>query len=265
MKLWFAALLGFVQGLTEFLPISSNAHLRITAAVIHQPDPGAAFTAVIQLGSLLAVMAYFVRELVAMVRAVATDRSSPDARLAGYLIVGTIPVAVLGILLRKHIEHELRSLWVICAALILIGGFMWIADRTARHARGIADLTMRDALIVGLGQACALVPGASRSGSTLTTALFLGMKRDDAARFSFLLSVPAIGGAGLFELKKQLPALKAIGATPILVGTLVAAIVSYASIAWLLRWLRTRSLVPFAIYRIVLACALIGGLLTHRI
>ncbi len=258
MTLWFAALLGIVQGLTEFLPISSTAHLRIVPALFGQPDAGAAFTAVIQLGTLAAVILYFVRELVVMIRAAATAPASHDARMLWYLGAGTVPIGILGLLLKKHITGDFRSLWVVASTLIIVGIVMAWADRRDRGLRRVEDLTLRDALLVGFGQAFALVPGVSRSGATITTALLIGMARPDAARFSFLLSIPAVAAAGVYEMKDAAHDLGATGLGPLVVATLVSGAVGYASIAWLLRFLRTRSLAGFAVYRALLGVALLA-------
>jgi undecaprenyl-diphosphatase len=258
MTLWFAALLGIVQGLTEFLPISSTAHLRIVPALLGRPDAGAAFTAVIQLGTLAAVIVYFLRELAIMLRAAVTAPASRDARLLWYLGAGTVPIGVLGLALKKHITGEFRSIVVVALALIVVGVVMALADRRARGGRAMDSITLRDALLIGLGQACALVPGVSRSGATITAALLLGLARPDAARFSFLLSIPAVGAAGIFELKDAAHDLGATGLAPLVVATLVSGITGYLAIAWLLRFLRTRSLVGFAIYRVLLGAALLG-------
>ncbi len=261
MTLWFAALLGLVQGLTEFLPVSSTAHLRIVPALLGQPDAGAAFTAVIQLGTLAAVIVYFVRELIGMVRALLKDPKSAEARLALYIVLGTIPIGILGILLQHQIKAELRSLWVVAISLVVVGAIMGIVDRRAKQTRGIADLRWQDVLLIGLGQACALVPGVSRSGATLTTALLLGMRRDDAARFSFLLSVPAVGAAGVFELKDAIHELHGTGGgslTPLIVATVVAFVSGWLTINWFLKFLRTRSLIGFSIYRVVAGTVLIA-------
>jgi len=265
MTLWFAALLGVVQGLTEFLPISSTAHLRIVPALLGMPDAGAAFTAVIQLGTLAAVIAYFLRELVVMIRAAATAPGSRDARRFWYLGAGTVPIGVLGLALKKHIAGEFRSLVVVAAALVVVGVVMGWADLRARGRRTLADVTLRDALLIGLGQACALVPGVSRSGATITAALLLGLARPDAARFSFLLSIPAVGAAGIFEIKDAAHDLGATGLAPLVVATLVSAVTGYLAIAWLLRFLRTRSLAGFAIYRVLLGAALLALLAAHVI
>jgi undecaprenyl-diphosphatase len=263
LTLWFAALLGLVEGLTEFLPVSSTAHLRIVPALLGVPDPGAAFTAVIQVGALGAVVVYFVPDFVRMIRALATDRRSPDARLAVAIVLGTIPIGIAGLVLKRYITGSFRSLWVVAVALIVVGIVMAVADRAARHERTIARLTLVDALIIGVAQACALVPGVSRSGATIVAALALGFRRDDAARFSFLLSVPAIAAAGVFELKDALHDIH--GAAPLALATAVAFVSGYASIAWLLRFLRTRTLLGFSIYRVLAGAALLVLLATGLI
>jgi undecaprenyl-diphosphatase len=257
MELWFAALLGLVQGLTEFLPISSTAHLRIVPALLDQPDPGAAFSAVIQLGTLLAVVAYFARDLfVLMPRAIFKDRSSHDARMVIYLIIGTIPIGVAGLTLKGYVTGDFRSLYVIGGALIAVAAVMFAADRARLGERAIEAVALGDALIVGAAQAFALVPGVSRSGATIAAALFLGMRRTDAARFSFLLGIPAIAAAGLYELRDAVDNVGDIA--PILVGTATAAISGYLSIAWLLRFLVKHSFTSFVIYRIALGALVIG-------
>jgi undecaprenyl-diphosphatase len=266
MALWFAALLGLIQGLTEFLPISSTAHLRVVPALLGMPDPGAAFTAVIQLGSLAAVIAYFARDLfVDLPRAMFRDPTSGQGRLPLLIIVGTIPIVIFGLLFKKQVEGELRSLYVVAASLVAVGIIMALIDRRGEGGRAMTDLGYVDALLMGLAQACALVPGVSRSGSTICMALALGLARPDAARFSFLLGIPAIGGAGILEMKEAFGAMHGAPFGPIVLATVIAAISSYASIAWLIRWLGSHSLVPFALYRIVIGLALagltLGGLL----
>ncbi|WP_428265182.1 undecaprenyl-diphosphatase UppP [Haliangium sp.] len=258
MPLWFAALLGVVQGLTEFLPISSTAHLRIAPELLGQADPGAAYSAVIQLGTLLAVLAYFARDLfVDMPRAVFRDRGGPMARMPVYLVLGTIPIVVIGLTLKDFIVGDARSLYVVSAALVGVGIIMYVVDRRARGERVIPDLTLVDALVVGGAQSLALIPGVSRSGSTIIAALLLGMRRSEAARFSFLLGIPAIAGAGVYELRDALDALGNGGWLAVGVGTFTSAVSGYLTIAWLLRYLQRRSLVPFAVYRIVIGIALL--------
>ena len=261
MPIWFAALMGLVQGLTEFLPISSTAHLRITPALLGQPDPGAAFTAVIQLGTLVAVIVYFWKDLWSMTHAALTAPRSPAARQAWLLVVGTIPIGIAGVALKPFITGEWRALEVVAAALILVGVLMGWVDRRTPGERMVAALTLRDALLIGVAQACALVPGVSRSGATITCALLLGFTRPSAARWSFLLSIPAIAAAGAFEMKDAVHHLGGAGVVPLAVATVVAGVSGYASIAWLLAHLRTRSLLPFAIYRVLLGGSLIAALL----
>jgi undecaprenyl-diphosphatase len=259
MALWFAAVLGIVQGLTEFLPISSTAHLRVVPAFLGQPDPGAAYSAVIQLGTLLAVMVYFARDLfVTMPKALLYDRDSPEGRLPVYLVLGTVPIAVLGLTFKDFIVGDARSLYVVSASLVVVGVLMWLADRFGRQARGLVSITLTDAAIIGLAQACALVPGVSRSGSTIAMALVLGLRRSDAARFSFLLGVPAIAGSGLFELPDAMRQLGEDAWMSVTVGILASAVSGYLAIAWLLRFLARNSLAPFSIYRIVLGILIAG-------
>lgn len=270
MTTFEALVLGIVQGVTEFLPISSTAHLRIVPALAGWPDPGAAFTAVLQLGSLLAVVGYFLPELIRMLRAAfaaVTDRSRPPepaARHLLYLIVGTLPVGICGLAFKHAIEGSLRSLWVISGALIVVAlGLAWV-ERVARRDRDFDSIVLRDAVIIGCAQALALVPGTSRSGITLLAALAIGLRRESAARFSFLLSVPAVAAAGVFELPKLLRG-GDVGGGALVIGLIAAAVAGYASIAWLLKFLRARSTMPFVVYRIALGIGLIALLLAGQI
>jgi len=270
MTTFEALVLGIVQGVTEFLPISSTAHLRIVPALAGWGDAGAAFTAVLQLGTLAAVVGYFLPDLLRMVRASIAwlaDRSRPPepaARHFGYIILGTLPVGVAGIVFKHAIEGSLRSLWVISTALIVVAVALAWVERTARHSRDFDDIRLRDAMIIGCAQAVALVPGVSRSGITLVAALAIGLRRDAAARFSFLLGVPAIAAAGIFELK---PLLKSndVGGAALAVGLLAAAGAGYLSIAWLLRFLRARTTMPFVIYRVALGALLLALLASGRV
>ena len=261
MALWLAALLGLIQGLTEFIPVSSTAHLRIASAFTRAGDTGAAYTAVIQLGTLAAVLAYFAKDLVALAGAIVREPSSPEGRLPILLAIGTVPIVIAGLLLKKHIEGDLRSLYVIAAALIIVGIVMIAIDRQAagRVGRGIATLTYTDAILIGLAQTLALVPGVSRSGATICMALLLGLTRSDAARFSFLLSIPAIAGAGILEARSAFVGLGSSAIPALATGIGVAAVVGYASIAWFLRWLGSHDLVGFAVYRILAGLALLGA------
>lgn len=261
---WFhAVFLGLVQGLTEFLPISSSAHLRITAAVLGWPDPGAAFTAVTQLGTEAAVLLYFRREIVGIVTMWARSLVRPqlrgelEARLGWYVIAGTIPIAVLGVLFQDTIESSLRDLRLIGASLIVFGLVLAVADRIAANKRPLEELTTRHALTLGAAQALALVPGVSRSGGTITAGLLLGYRREAAARYSFLLAVPAVLASGLFELTKLGDDGGQIPWAPTLVATVVAFAVGYATIAWLLRYITTHRFTGFVIYRVVLGVLVI--------
>jgi len=262
MALWFAALLGLIQGLTEFIPVSSTAHLRIASAVAGQGDAGAAYTAVIQLGTLAAVLAYFAKDLIALPAAMLRAPSSPDGRLPWLIAVATVPIVIAGLVLKKHIEGDLRSLYVIATALIVVGIVMAGIDRHAggRAGRGLATITYADAILIGLAQTLALVPGVSRSGATICMALVLGVTRSDAARFSFLLSIPAIAGAGIFEARKAFTELGSEALPALAVGTGVAAVVGYASIAWFLRWLGSHQLLGFAVYRVAAGLALLAAI-----
>lgn len=258
-----AVLLGIVQGLTEFLPISSTAHLRIVPALTGSCDPGAAYSAVIQLGTLFAVLVYFAKDIgrltVAFLRALprpASFREPGDGRLALAIALGTVPIVVCGLLFKKQIEGELRSLHVIAVTLVALAVLLLWAERAAKHERRIADLSFWDVQWIGIAQALALVPGVSRSGVTLTAALFLAMRRDDAARFSFLLSIPAVTGAAIYELRDVVAAAKVSGYAPVVVGTLVSFVVGLATIHYLLRFLRTRTTLVFIAYRVALGATL---------
>lgn len=263
MALWLAALLGIVQGLTEFIPVSSTAHLRLAPALLGQPDPGAAYTAVLQLGTLAAVLAYFARDLLALPAAMLKDPASPDGRLPLLLAAGTVPIVIVGLLLKKHVETDLRSLYVIAGALIGVGLAMAAIDRYAagRSAhRPLAAITYRDAILIGLAQTLALVPGVSRSGATICMTLLLGFSRSDAARFSFLLSIPAIAGAGIFEARDAFRGLGGDAMPALLIGISTAAVSGYMSIAWLIKWLGSHDLIGFAIYRVVAGLGLLAAL-----
>lgn len=259
----YAMLLGLVQGLTEFIPISSTAHLRITAALLNRPDPGAAFSAVIQLGTLASLLVYFRTDLINFARAVFTGLwnrkpfDDPNARLAWQLVLGTIPISIAGLLLADYIKGPFRSLYVIAGALIGLAALLYAADRLAARIKEVTDVTWRDALLIGIAQAVALIPGASRSGTTLTMGLALGYSRYAAMRFSFLLSIPAIGLSGLYELYADRAELAALGFGSLFAGALVAAVSGYIAVAGLLRFLRTHSTLSFALYRVALGALLL--------
>jgi undecaprenyl-diphosphatase len=270
MTMFQSLILGLVQGVTEFLPVSSTAHLRIVTALLRWPDPGAAYTAVLQWGSLLAVIGYFLPDLGRMLRAglaYLKDRSNPpsqDARELLYLILGTAPACVAGFLFKHAIEGSLRSLWVIASALILVALLLAVVERLASHTRHFNDIRLRDALLIGCAQAFSIIPGVSRSGSTLLAAMALGLTREAAARFSFLLSVPIVFLAGAYEFRKVLHA-EDLHAGTLVIGLAAAAVAGYASIAWLLRFLRARSTIPFVIYRVALGALLLALLATGHL
>ena len=271
MTLVQSIVLGLIQGLTEFLPISSTAHLRIIPALLGWKDPGAEVTAVIQLGTLLAVLIYFWRDLVRLTIAFFSDlvsfarnglKGSPwashDARLAWLIGLGTIPIAVCGLLFKSFIKGAARSLWVEAGALIGLAVILAIAERVATRRKEIEQVEWTEGLGIGLAQTLALIPGSSRSGTTITGALFLGLTREAAARFSFLLSVPAVLLSGLYELWEIRHELTASSIPALAVATVVAFVVGFASIAWLLRYLRTHSTMIFVGYRLFLGVLLIG-------
>jgi undecaprenyl-diphosphatase len=259
-----AIVLGLVQGITEFLPISSTAHLRLVPALLGWPDGGAAFAAVIQLGTLMAVIGFFLRDLLRMLAAAAKPetRRSLDARMLLYIVVGTVPIGIVGILAKHAIEGPLRSILVIATSLIVVGVLMAIVEKTARHERLFESFTLSDALVVGMAQALALVPGTSRSGITLIAAMILGFRRDAAARFSFLLSIPAVAAAGVYELPKLMHD-REVGTSALITGLVVAAVSGYLAVGWLLRFLRTQTTYGFVVYRIVLGlflrATMVGG------
>ena len=259
VSIWFAIVLGFIQGLTEFLPVSSTAHLRIAPALLGQHDPGAPFTAVLQLGTLAAVIAYFARDLfVDLPRAFFTDRKRGRGQLPLLLVLGTVPIVVAGLAARDLVEGDARSLWVIAGSLAGVGVIMAAVDARARGARTLDELGLRDALIIGGAQALALCPGVSRSGATIVAALLLGMRRTDAARFSFLLGIPAVAGAGILEARTAVSQLGPDAWQPLTVALIVSAVTGYASIAWLLKFLGSHRLIGFAAYRLVVAAVLVA-------
>ena len=266
MSLFQALILGIVQGITEFLPISSTAHLRLVPALLGWPDPGAAYSAVIQLGTVAAVVLYFAKDLVVIARAVVkgllekNPLGTVEARLGWFVVVGTLPVVFFGLLLKKRIETDFRNLYVVALAAIGLALVLLLAEKLAKHQRGLDDLTWTDSLVIGFAQCLALIPGASRSGTTLTAGLFQGLKRDAAARYSFLLSIPATGGAGLLELKHLYQAQQAgagIGVAETVVGTVSSFVFGLLAIAGLLRFLRTRTTLVFVVYRVLLGIAIL--------
>ncbi|MGH3934922.1 MAG: undecaprenyl-diphosphate phosphatase [Pseudonocardiaceae bacterium] len=272
---WLQALvLGLVQGLTEFLPISSSGHLRIVSEIFFGDDAGAAFTAVTQLGTEAAVLIYFARDIGHLVVTwfrgfgSAQVRATPDYRIAWLAIIGTIPIAVLGLLFERQIQTSGRNLWIIGSTLIVFGLVLAVAERYGRQQRPLQQLTVTDGVVMGLAQAMALVPGVSRSGGTISAGLFLGLTRPAAVRYSFLLAIPAVIAAGLF----QIPDVFAVGAhglqpsvAQMVVATLLAAAVGYAAIAWLLRYVERHSVYLFVWYRLALGIVVLTLLGTGTI
>ncbi|SRR5581483_8953340 len=258
MHLWQAAVLGVVQGLTEFLPISSTAHVEIARSFLHYPsqEMGAAFTAVIQLGTLAAVLIYFRSDLFrafgGWVKSFKGGRQDEASRLGWAVFVGTLPIVALGLAFQKSIESNLRTPTVIAWALILVAVVMFVAERVSPLRRAIASATVVDGLVMGMCQACALIPGVSRSGSTISGALFCGFDREAAARFSFLLSIPAVLLAGVFEFFKYRHQIVTAGFAEIAAATAAAFVVGYLSIDFLLKFLRKNSLIPFIVYRVII-------------
>jgi undecaprenyl-diphosphatase len=261
-----AIVLGITQGLTEFLPISSTAHLRIVPAFAGWEDPGAAFTAVVQLGTMAAVVLYFREDLLRIGRAWLRSLRDPavrrtlDARLGWYILIGTIPIGIFGLLFKDQIESGARDLYLIGSALIVLGLLLLAAEEVAKHDRPLERITKRDGILIGIAQALALVPGVSRSGATITAGLFLGLDRPTAARFSFLLSVPAVVLSGLFELGSILSGEEGqhVSTGNLIIATALAFVTGYAAIAWLLRYLTTHSLMIFVVYRVALGVVVLA-------
>ncbi|MFE1317540.1 undecaprenyl-diphosphate phosphatase [Kitasatospora phosalacinea] len=266
MTEWFhAAVLGLVQGLTEFLPVSSSAHLRVFSALAGWDDPGAAFTAVTQLGTESAVLIYFRKDIGAIVKAWTLSllraewRRDQNAKLGWYVILGTLPIGILGKLFQDTIETTLRDLRLIGTTLIVFGVVLAVADRSraVRNARPISSLNFKHALIYGGAQSLALIPGVSRSGGTISAGLFLGYSREAAARYSFLLAIPAVLASGGLELLKIGDG-PAPDWGPTVLATLIAFAVGYAAIAWFLKYISHNSFTPFVIYRILLGITIIA-------
>lgn len=272
-----AVILGLVQGLTEFLPISSSAHVRVVGELMAPgQDPGAAFTAIIQLGTETAVLIYFWNDISRIIskwfRALAgkVPHSDPDVRMGWLVILGSIPIGVLGLLLEEQIDYSLRNLYITSAMLILFGVLLGFADRIAPQRKELTQLTVRDGIIFGLAQALALIPGVSRSGGTITAGLLMGYKREAAARYAFLLAVPAVFASGLYKAAKEVPVLltaegRAAAATAgepslmaMVVATVVAFGVGYVVIVWFMRIIENHSYLMFVIYRVIAGLLLLG-------
>lgn len=269
-----AIVLGLVQGLTEFLPISSSAHISIVGRAIGQDDPGAAFTAITQLGTETAVLIYFWRDIVTIIRKWClslvgrVERSDPDVRMGWFVIVGSIPIAVLGLIFQDRIETSLRSLWLTATMLLVFALVIMAAERAGRQQRELTDLTWRSGVSFGLWQALALIPGVSRSGGTIAGGLFMGFTRAAAARYSFLLAIPAVLASGGLQVVKVVGGQAEGSGTawgPIWVATGIAFVVGYAVIAWFMKYITTHTFTPFMIYRILLALVLFALLGTGTI
>jgi undecaprenyl-diphosphatase len=260
LSLLQSIVLGIVQGLTEFLPISSSAHQRIVPALLGWEDPGAAFTAVTQLGTEAAVLIYFRHDLWAIVTVGLRSlrdprlRATTEVRMGWYLLVATIPIGIFGYAFQHQIENGARNLWLIGTTLIVFALVLGYADRRGRHERTIHDLSIRDGVLIGLAQSLALIPGVSRSGATMSAGLLLGLERPAAAKFGFLLAIPAVVASGVFELLGIISGEKG-GDEPlgyVLVATFIAFVVGYAAIAWFLRYLAHHSVRVFVAYRLAL-------------
>ncbi len=254
-----AIVLGIFQGLTEFLPISSSAHLRYVPAFAGWEDPGVAFTAVVQLGTMAAVVLYFRHDLWNMARAFVRTLGGErplwrtpdvDGKLGWYIVLGTIPIAIIGFALKNVIEDQFRTLELIAGAMILFSIVLYEADTRGKRTREVSELTLKDGIKIGFAQALALVPGVSRSGATISAGLLLGLTREAATRYSFLLSVPAVVLSGLFELRKVSDGNLPIA--PTIAGTIAAFIFGYLTIAWLLKYVRSHNFAVFVAYRVIL-------------
>ncbi|MDO5727452.1 MAG: undecaprenyl-diphosphate phosphatase [Bowdeniella nasicola] len=269
MSWWEAIILGLVQGLTEFLPISSSAHLRIVGDLLGGRDPGAAFTAITQIGTEAAVVIYFRHKIWAVIRAWfgalpfgpwknTVARTDPDARMGWYVIFGSIPIVVLGLFLESWIETNFRHLYITAAMLAGFALLLGFADRISARKKPLEALNARDATIYGFAQALALVPGVSRSGGTITAGLLMGYNRKAAADYSFLLAIPAVLGSGFYKLFKDgFKADATVGLGPTFVATVIAFAVAYVVIIWFLKLITTHSFMPFVIYRICLAIVVV--------
>ncbi|GHB87338.1 MULTISPECIES: undecaprenyl-diphosphate phosphatase [Streptomyces] len=272
---WFESLiLGLVQGLTEFLPVSSSAHLRLTAAFAGWEDPGAAFTAITQIGTETAVLIYFRKDIARIISAWFRSltnkamRSDHDAQMGWLVIIGSIPIGVLGVTLKDQIEGPFRDLRITATTLIVMGIILGVADRlaardeaggkhrAAKERKSLQDLSVKDGLIYGVCQAMALVPGVSRSGATISGGLLMGYTREAAARYSFLLAIPAVLASGAFELKDASEG-GHVSWGPTVFATIIAFLVGYAVIAWFMKFITTKSFMPFVYYRILLGILII--------
>jgi undecaprenyl-diphosphatase len=272
MTIWQSIILGIVEGLTEFLPVSSTGHLTIASKILglRINDPSiTGYTAVIQVGAIAAVVLYFwgdIRRIVAAwVRGLVRPqhRAETDYRLGWYVLVGSLPIGIIGFVARDLISGPLRSLWWVAGALIVWSFVMVAAERLGSRSRPFDDFTFTDAIVMGLVQCLALIPGVSRSGATISAGLFRGLDRVAATRIAFLLGIPALVGAGLYELKDAVSG--NVGAAALIVGTVVSFVVAYASVAWLLRFVTKHSIEVFVLYRVALGLVLIALLATGTV
>ncbi|WP_122496957.1 undecaprenyl-diphosphate phosphatase [Mycobacterium attenuatum] len=273
MSWWQVISLAVGQGLTEFLPVSSSGHLAIMSRIFFSDDAGASFTAVTQLGTEAAVLVYFARDIVRILRAwlaglVVKSHRTADYRLGWYVIIGTIPICILGLFFKDEIRSGVRNLWVVATAMVVFSGVIALAEYLGRQGRHVEQLTWRDALVVGIAQTLALVPGVSRSGSTISAGLFLGLDRELAARFGFLLAIPAVFASGLFSLPDAFhPVTEGMSATgpQLLVATLIAFVVGLSAVAWFLHFLLRHNMYWFVGYRIVVGVAVLILLATGTV
>lgn len=269
---WFEAfVLAVVQGLTEFLPISSSAHLRVVGEWIGSGDPGATFTAIIQIGTETAVLVFFWKDIVRIISRWfgalrgRVPKNDPDARMGWWIILGSIPIVVLGVLFQDLIRSQFRSLWIVATTLIVFGIILGLADVLGRRQKDLTQLDAKDGLIYGFAQALALIPGVSRSGGTITAGRLLGYDRASAARYAFLLAIPAVLGSGLYELYgaiKEPTEVNAIAFGPTALATVISFVVGWLVIKFLMKWVEQRSFMPFVLYRIALGTLLMVLLIT---
>ncbi|MBC9935437.1 MULTISPECIES: undecaprenyl-diphosphate phosphatase [unclassified Leucobacter] len=269
MGIFEAIILGIVQGLTEFLPISSSAHLRLAGELLPGAgDPGAAFTAITQLGTEAAVVVFFWRDIVRIIGrwwgslTGRVRRSDPDARLGWWIILGSVPIVVLGLLFEDAIGSTLRSLWFVAIALIVFGVLLGVADRIGKKVRELDGMTAPHGLIYGFAQAMALIPGVSRSGGTITAGLLMGYSREAAARYSFLLAIPAVFGSGGYKLVKSFGDPTSVALMPTLLATVIAFLVAIVVIGLFMRYISRGSFMPFVVYRVMLGGVLLVLLAT---
>ncbi len=260
-----AAFLGLVQGLTEFLPVSSSAHLRIIGPMLPSGgDPGAAFTAITQIGTEAAVLLYFRKDILRITAAWLRSlrqplgAQTPDSRMGWLIILGTLPIALLGLVFKDAIETSLRNLYITATMLIVFAFILAWAERIGQRRRSLEQLTWMHGLLFGFAQAMALIPGVSRSGGTITAGLLMGYTREAAARYSFLLAIPAVLASGFYQLYRSWGAASAPPMAQTALATLVSFVVGYLVIIWFLKLVSTRGYMPFVIYRIVLGVAVFG-------